>query len=191
MYVGLEENISRYIDLTSEDFQEIKSYFTPKKLRRKQLLLEQGDVGNRMAFIQKGALYSYSTDDKGAIHVVQFAFEGWWMADLFSFFTGEPSKLSIEALEDSELLLINTEKHDYLLSTLPCYESYIRHLYQNAYIAMQRRIEETNGLTAEDKFSRFKEHYAHLLLRVPQHLIASYLGVTPETLSRIRKSATQ
>lgn len=188
MFEGLEKNIRKYIDLSPEEFEEFKRHFTPKKIRRKQLLLEEGEVCNRIAFIEKGAMYSYSTDDKGNIHVVQFAFEGWWIADLYSFFTKEPARLSIEALEDAELLLLQSNKHDELLAKIPLYESYTRILYQNAYVAAQRRIEETTGFSAEEKLSRFMKNHPDWLLRVPQNLVASYLGVTPETLSRIRKN---
>lgn len=188
MFQGLESHVRRYIDLSEEDFELFSKQFTPKKIRKKQLLLEQGEICGRIAFIEKGAMYSYSIDEKGNLRLVQFAFEGWWIADLYSFFTHEPSKLCIEALEDTEVLLLPRERHEQFLKTMPWYEKYTRILYQNAYVAMQRRIEETTGLTAEEKFLRFMEHYSHWLLRVPQHLIASYLGVTPETLSRIRKN---
>jgi CRP-like cAMP-binding protein len=175
------------VSATQEESDEFKSYFTARKLKKKQFLLQEGDVCNKLAFVEKGALYSYSTDLKGAQHVIQFAFEGWWISDLYSFFTQEPSKLNIEALEASELLLIDHEKHQLLLSSQPKYESYMRLLYQNAYVALQKRVESTIGLTAEEKYSRLLEHYPALLHRMPLQLIASYLGVTPETLSRIRK----
>lgn len=191
MFERLEAGIRKYIDFSEEEMAELKRYFIPKKVRKRQLLFEAGDVCSRIAFVEKGGLFSYAMDEKGNSHVVQFAFEGWWMADLYSFFTGETSKISIEALEDSELLLINKEQHEQLLTRIPKYESYMRILYQNAYVAMQRRIEETNGLTAEEKYSRFLTHYSFILNRVPQHLIASYLGITPETLSRIRKQLFQ
>lgn len=187
MFSELEKNLGQHIVLTADEFDRVKRHFVPKKLRRKQFLLEQGDVCTRMAFVTKGALISYSTSEKGSINVVQFAFESWWMADLYSFFTQEPSKLNIEALEDCELLLLKTDQLEPLLAEVPAVESYLRILYQNAYVALQRRVEETIGLTAEQRYIRFMERDGHLLLRVPQHLIASYLGVTPETLSRIRK----
>ena len=140
-----------------------------------------------MTFVESGALFSYSTDAKGAQHVIQFAFEGWWISDLYSFFTQEPSTLNIEVLEDAELLTIDREQHQQLLAQVPRYETYIRLLYQNAYIALQRRVESTIGLTAEEKYVRLLDQYPTILQRMPLNLIASYLGVTPETLSRIRK----
>lgn len=162
-------------------------FFVPGALKKKQFLLREGEVCNRLAFVEKGALFSYSTTPKGAQNVIQFAFEGWWIADLYSFFTREPSKLTIEALEDSELYFIDRSNHEQLLAQLPKYETYTRLLYQNAYIALQRRLESTIGLTAEEKYRRLLDQYPALLHRMPLQLIASYLGVTPETLSRIRK----
>jgi len=176
---------------TDAELQICSSYFMPKKLKRKQFLLQEGDICNRLAFVEKGALCSYSVDAKGAQHVIQFAFEGWWISDLYSFFTGESSNLNIEALEDSEVLLIDREQHQQLLTEVPKYETYIRLLYQNAYIALQRRLESTIGLTAEEKYVRLLEQYPTILQRLPLNLIASYLGVTPETLSRIRKQITR
>lgn len=176
---------------TPEELQECLSYFTPKKLKKKQFLLQEGGVCNRLAFVERGALYSYSTDAKGTQHVIQFAFEGWWISDLYSFFTQEPSNLTIEALEDCELLLIDHEQHHKLLKLVSKYETYIRLLYQNAYIALQRRVESTIGLTAEEKYNRLLSQYPAILQRIPLNLIASYLGVTPETLSRIRKQITR
>lgn len=190
MFSELEKNLRQHITLTTDEFDRVKRYFVPKKLRRKQFMLEASDVCTRMAFVSKGALFSYSTSEKGSVNVVQFAFESWWMADLYSFFTEEPSKLNIEALEDSELLLLKADRLQPLLADVPAMETYLRILYQNAYVALQRRLEETIGLTAEQRYLRFMERDGRLLLRVPQHMIASYLGVTPETLSRIRKQVS-
>ncbi len=187
MYEVLLKSIAEKVESTVEELQICKSYFTPKKLRRRQFLLQEGDICNRLAFVEKGSLYSYSVDEKGVQHVIQFAFEGWWIADLYSFFTMEPSRLSIEALEDSELLLLDREQHNNLLKNVPKYETYTRIIYQNAYVALQRRIEGTLGLSAEEKYTRLLEQFPAILNSVPLHLIASYLGVTPETLSRIRK----
>lgn len=187
MFELLIKSIQAKVPSTEEDLHLCKSHFTPKRLRRKQFFLQEGDVCNRTAFIEKGAMYSYTTDAKGGQRVMQFAFEGFWISDLYSFFTREESKLNIEALEDCELLLLDHEQHEYLLKNVPQYETYTRILYQNAYVALQQRLEGTIGLTAEEKYSKFAEQYSAIINRVPQHLIASYLGVTPETLSRIRR----
>lgn len=189
MFTELERQLEKHVTINAADFEIVKRHFVPKKIRRKQFLLDQGEICTSLAFVEKGALFSYSTTEKGTTNVVQFAFEAWWMADLYSFFTEEPSQLTIEALEDSELLILRADNFQSLLSEVPSLESYFRILYQNAYVALQRRIEATIGLSAEDRYKRLMAEDPHLLLRVPQHLIASFLGVTPETLSRIRRIA--
>ncbi len=190
MFELLIRSIQEKVPTTEEELLLCKTHFTPKKLRRKQFLLQEGDICNRIAFIEKGALYSYTSDAKGGQRVMQFAFESFWISDLYSFFTREPSKLNIEALEDCEILLLDHEQHEYLLKNVRQYESYTRILYQNAYVALQRRLEGTIGLTAEERYAHLIEQYSTIVNRVPQHLIASYLGITPETLSRIRKQMT-
>ena len=190
MYERLSTSIASKVGVSGEELQLCTSYFTPKKFRKRQYLLQEGDVCNRLAFVEQGALHAYSLDAKGATRGIQFAFEGWWIADLYSFFTQEPSSLHIEALEDCEVLLLDREQHHRLLREVPAYETYTRILYQNAYVALQRRVEGTLGLTAEDKYIRLLEQHPSILQRVPLHLVASYLGVTPETLSRIRRQMT-
>ena len=187
MYEVLTRSFLAKASFSEEDLQKCMNYFVPKKIRKRQYVLQEGDVCNKSIFIEKGALYSYTIDDKGTQHVIQFAFEGWWIGDLYSFLTSEPSKMNIEALEDSDVLTIERQDHFKLLSEVPKYETYYRILFQDAYVALQRRVSSTIGLTAEEKYQRLVNQYHSFINRVPLHLIASYLGVSPETLSRIRK----
>src|SRR5699024_10299936 len=147
---------------------------------KRQFLLQEGDVCRQLAFVEKGALFSFSVDSKGDRHVVRFAFDGWWIADLRSFFTGNPSTLNIEILEHSELLILDKENHKKLISKIPAYERYHRIILQNALVALQTRIESALGLTAEEKYSRLLKHNPEFMNRVPLNLVASYLGLTPE-----------
>ncbi len=153
---------------------------------KRQFLLQQGDVCRQLAFVEKGALYSYSVDSKGNQHVLRFAFEGWWIADLQSFFTEKPSTLNIELLEDSELLVLDKKNHEKLLKDIPAYERYHRIIVENAYVALQRRVENALGRTAEEKYARLIQYNPEFMNRVPLNLVASYLGMSPETLSRVR-----
>lgn len=187
MFEQLYKSIKQHTDLTEEEWEICKTKFIPKRLRKRQYLLQQDDVCRRLAFIEKGALFSYSIDEKGTQKVIQFGFEGWWIADLYSFLTNEPSTLNIEALEDCELLLIEKEEHEELIQQVPAIGNYHRILFQNAFVALQRRVEHTIGSTAEEKYRTLIEEFPHSFFnRIPQHLIASYLGITPETLSRVR-----
>lgn len=188
MYELLFQKVNEKVSLTPEEEDVCRSLFIPKKLRKRQYLLQEGDVCKYTAFIEKGALRVYTIDDKGWEHVMQFGIEGWWVSDLYSFLTGEPSTYTIEALEDCELLLINQAAEEELLQKVPKFERYMRILVQGAYIALQRRMMTSMALSAEEKYLRMVSTYPDIVQRVPQHMIASYLGITPETLSRIRKN---
>src|SRR5882724_2619882 len=170
------------ITLTEEEFNLCKPLFSPKKLRKRQFILQEGDVCKYNIFVGKGLLRAYTIDEKGNEHILQFALEGWWTADLYSFFTGEPSLYNIEALEDSELLLITLPSWESLLAKVPVFERYFRILIQNSLIATQRRLLGSLSETAEQKYLKFTKAYPESIQRVPQHMIASYLGITRETL---------
>jgi len=187
MFDLLYKKINEKITLTEEEFNLCKTLFSPKKLRKKQYILQEGDICKYNTFVTKGLLRSYTIDDKGNEHILQFALEGWWTADLYSFFTEEPSLFNIEALEDSELLLITHASWESLLQQLPAFERYFRILIQNNLIATQRRLMESLSETAERKYLKFMKTYPESVRRVPQHMIASYLGITRETLSRLRR----
>lgn len=186
MYELLYKKVSETISITDEEFEFCKTLFIPKKLRKRQYLLQEGDVNKHTAFVSKGLLRSYTIDDKGTEHILQFAFEGWWMGDLYSFLTEEPSMFNMEALEDCELLLITKPSWEMLLDKVPAFEKYFRILIQNNLIATQKRLMGTLSETAEQKYTNLINNFPGCLNRVPQHMIASYLGITRETLSRIR-----
>jgi CRP-like cAMP-binding protein len=187
MFELLHKKISEKISVTDEEFEFCTSLFTSRKLRKKQYLLQEGDVCKYTAFISKGILRSYTVDDKGGEHILQFAMEGWWAADLASFLTDEPSPFNMDALEDAELLLITRPSWEILLEKAPKFERYFRILIQNNLVATQRRLLESMSETAESKYLKFMRSYPESMQRIPQHMIASYLGITRETLSRLRK----
>jgi CRP-like cAMP-binding protein len=190
MFEVLLRNVAERIDLTAEEQQLFKTFFAPKKLRKRQYILQEGDVCKYVAFVEKGMLRSYTIDEKGNEHIMQFAFEGWWIADQFSFITGEPAIYNIDALEDSELLLLSKQAEEQLLQKIPKFERYFRLLLQNNLIATQRRLISSHSQTAEERYQQLIDGCPTIPQRVPQHMMASFLGITPETLSRIRKQMT-
>lgn len=191
MFEQLQESIEEHVSLSDEEWERCKNKFRPKRMLKRQFLLQQGDVCRALTFVEKGALYSHSVDSKGDRHVLRFAFDGWWMADLQSFFTNAPSTLNIEILEDSELLILDRKNHEKLLKEIPAYERYHRIILQNAHVAMQQRMDNALGRTAEEKYGCLLEYNPELINRVPLNLVASYLGMNPETLSRVRRKMSQ
>ena len=187
MFEFLHKKVDETINISEEEFEFAKTLFIPKKLRKKRFLLQDGDPCIYTTFVEKGLLRSFTIDEKGNEHILQFAMQGWWSADLYSFLTGEPSEYNIEALEDSELLLITKPSWDILLEEVPAFERYFRILIQNNLIVTQRRLMGTFSSTAEERYQKLLQDIPDVVQRVPQHMIASYIGITRETLSRIRK----
>lgn len=183
----LYQKITAICSVSTEDYQFFRDLFTPKKLRKRQYFLQEGDVSKYQAFVAKGILRSYTVDEKGGEHILQFASEGWWIADLSSYLTGDPSFLNIDALEDAELLLLSKADWERAMEKLPALEHYFRIILQNHLVATQKRLLQSLAETAEMKYNRFLKTYPECIQRMPQHMIASYLGVTRETLSRVRK----
>jgi CRP-like cAMP-binding protein len=187
MYNQFFQNFNNKVILTPEEEELIKKYLTLKKLRKRQYLLQEGDVCKSVAFVEKGAVRAYSVDDNGNEGIIQFALEGSTISDLYSFLTGETATYNIDAIEDSELLLIKKPAHEELLQKLPKYETYIRFQLTDAYIEMQKRITSIISLSLEERYAYFRSMYPEIIQRVPQHMIASFMGLAPETLSRVRK----
>jgi CRP-like cAMP-binding protein len=181
------EKVNEKVQLTAEEQEACMQYYTVKKLRKRQFLLQEGELCKYVAFVNKGALRRYTVSEKGEEHILQFAFEGWTIADLYSFITGEPSTSYIDALEDCEVLLLSKQSQEELMNTIPKMQRYFFLNIQNAYVALQRRMTAAISLAADEKYLDLVKAYPQIVQRVPQHMIASYLGISPETLSRLRK----
>jgi CRP-like cAMP-binding protein len=171
--------------LSESDIQLIKQTFVPKKLRKRQFFLQEGEVCKYMAFIAKGAMRQYSVDDKGAEHMVRLSIEEWWAGDRESFTMLTPSIYNIDAWEESEVLLA-TKADMNQLSSIPAINEMARQLDNNHAFALQKRVHSSISHPIEKRYADLAKTYPQLLERFPQHIIASYLGVTKETLSRIR-----
>lgn len=183
----LFKHIGKKVQLSEEDKLKIQTFFKEKKLRKRQLLLEQGEVCRHLSFISSGLMRTYNVDEKGNEHMSIFGWEGWWLSDFNSFLTGETSVFSIDAIEPSELLMISRADYEDLTLAVPLMDRYFRILYQNSLVTKEKRLLSSIKHTAEEKYLQLADTNPEMLKRVPQNLIASYLGIAPETLSRIRK----
>ncbi|MGO3109949.1 Crp/Fnr family transcriptional regulator [Sphingobacterium sp. JB170] len=187
MFEVLFAHIEEKVTLTDKEKLAISEFFTFKKIRRKQYILQEGDICKNMVFINKGLLKSYRLDEKGGEHITVFGWEGWWISDLKSFLQQIPATLFIDAVKDTELLVISREDYEELTLAVPVMNRYFRILYENSLVTKDERLISLNRYTAEEKFQRLIDYNPEMIQRVPQHLIASYLGLAPATLSRIRK----
>ena len=188
MYDIIFKHLEEKVKFTEIEKELIKTFFKPKKLKKRQFLVVEGHVCKYMAFVEKGLLKAYNIDEKGNEHVNQFAPEGWWTSDMNSFFSGEISFYSISAMEDSEVLLITNEDFENLTLQVPIMDRYFRLLFQNSLIKKERRLISSHTHNAEEKYKHILENNPDLIKRVPQNLLASYLGLSAETLSRLKKN---
>ena len=191
MHNSLLDYISQHSTskLTSEEEAVIVATFQPKKLRKKQYFLQEGDVCKYVGFIVKGAMRQYSVDDKGIEHIVHLYIENWWVSDRESALMLTPSKYNIDAWEDTELLVATIADMADLMEKIPSFGQMTRLMDSRNAIASQRRLNSTISNAAEKRYEEFANNQPQFIQRFPQHLIASFLGITKETLSRIRKQA--
>jgi len=191
MYDLILKSIGAYVQLDKREEEIFKSVLKHRTLRKRQYLLQAGDVAKHENFVIKGCLRAYTVDEQAHEHIAMFGLEGWWITDLYSFLTNAPATQHIDALEDSEVLSIEKSDLEKLYLEVPKFDRFFRILLQNAFVANQQRILASISQTAEQQYDAFIKKYPSLEQRIPQHQIASYLGITPETISRIRKQKTR
>ncbi|ASK29477.1 cyclic nucleotide-binding protein [Chryseobacterium sp. T16E-39] len=179
------------ITLSNDEIELIKSVAILKRLRKHQYLLQEGDVWKFNAFISSGLVKTFSIDTKGQEHIMNFSPENYWTGDRESLTTGNPSEFNIIALENSEVILIKKEDFSILCSTIPQFNDMVNEILHRSFLFSQKRIHANISLSAEEKYQDFIKKNPHIINRIPQHMIASYLGVSPETLSRIRTQASK
>lgn len=179
-------NIGKYVHLESDEQQLILAVMHPRRLRKRQYFLQEGDVSTHSAYVLSGCIRNYFIDRDGFEHILQFAIEGWWASDLSSFINQQPGRLNIDALEDSELLTLSRIDQLALCEKCPKMEKYFRILSENSLASHQNRLLENLSLTAKERYINFAKKYPLFMQRLPQNQIAAYLGITPEFLSKIR-----
>jgi len=187
MFESFAVYLTEKASLTPEDLKLVEAVTVAKKLRKRQYLLQQGDISHQNCFIAKGCLRLYRIGEDGNERILRFGIENWWMADYESYNSGQPSKCNIDALEDSELLLIEKNELDALYKAIPKLHNFRVMLEAKSFDASQNRILSIISETAEQRYETFIRSYPEIFNRVPLHMIASYLGVSRETLSRVRQ----
>ena len=187
MYPALINHIRNYIELDEDQIRIIDKYFRRLKLKNKEYLLEGGQICKSYFFIEKGCVRMFFNTDKGTEQITQFAMENWWITDYFSFADQNVSEYNIQAIEKSEILVIDHRSFNQLVEELPVLERYFRIIMQRAVAASQLRIKLLYDLSKEELYLHFSSYFPEFVQRVPQYMLASYLGLTPEYLSEIRK----
>jgi len=184
----LREYLGQRGAFSDDEFAFVESVFAARTLPAGGFLQRAGDVWLHAAFVASGCLRSYVIDAKGKEHIVQFAPETWWLADGVSLMSGTPSQYFVDAVEDSELLLLDGPSHQRLLNQVAGYAAAFQTGIQRHVAAKDQRIATALSSSAEERYQDFLKTYPSIAQRVPQFMLASYLGVSPETLSRIRRS---
>lgn len=188
MHELLIQNIKELVSVDNTESILIKEAFKPVTLKKKQFLLRQGERSDHMRFIVKGCLRLYSVDELGKEHILQFGIKGWWMNDLYAYLTREPATFFIQAITDSIILQIRRDRLDALFDQIHMMDRFFRIKTQNGYVALQERTIKSMSQTAEERYAEFVYRYRTMEQQIPQYMIASYLGITPEHLSTVRKN---
>lgn len=192
MWELLLQNIAKKgVDLAPDEIEILKSLFSHKKFRKHQYILQEGDVAMHDNFIIRGIARMYRVDDKGQEHILRFTPEDWWTGDLASFLSRKPTIYNVDCLEDTEVLRISSADLETLFEKVPPMNKYFRLLYQKSLISYSLRLTSALSKSATERYEEFITTYPHIEQRVPNHQIASYLGITPQSLSRIRSQASE
>lgn len=182
-------HIKEVISIDAADQSYFLSLLKYRKVRRRQYILQAGDVCRHETYIINGCMRSYFIDENEAEHVMMFATENCWIGDGLSFSSGNPSSVNIDALEESEIFQIDKPSLEALYERIPAFERFFRIKFQTAFIAEQQRVICNFTKSAQDRYITFLERFPGLEQRVPQHQIASFLGITPQFLSQVRTMA--
>ncbi len=189
MQNNIRKNIEAKINqkLTDTEFEKLSELFVPIQLGNKIQFVIESKVCRNLFFVDAGATHTFIIDKKGEAHTVQFGFEGYWIGDMFSFFSGNPAIFNLETLESTTLFAMSHTDFEKACEQIPKFELFFRILVQNGYLSSLQRIAKSFSEDAEQRYLSLIENHPDLPQRVPQYLVASYLGIKPQSLSRIRQ----
>jgi len=183
----LISHLTKYIEIDSEDIPLILAYFQHVRLHKKENILEEGQICKAHYFVVKGCIRLFFVNEKGVEQTTQFAIENWWLTDYFAFQNHQISGFYIQAVENTDLIALSLQSQEELFIQFPQMEKYFRLIYQRAYAASQLRMKYQYDFSREELYHHFNDRFPEFIQRIPQYLLASYLGFTPEYLSEIRK----
>jgi CRP/FNR family transcriptional regulator len=186
MYASLLAHIKRFVSLAPEEEEILLKYLQQKQIKNKELVLKSGQVCDAYYFVAQGVLRMYTITDSGNEHIIQFGIDNWWLCDYTSFDTKKPSQFNIQALEPSTLIIIDRKVQEELFEKIPKLERYFRLILQRAYSATLIRVHYIFTTSGEARYHHFNNLFPEFVQRIPQYMLASYLGFTPEFLSKIR-----
>jgi CRP-like cAMP-binding protein len=182
----IDKNIAKHINLTEAETERFHELLSLRKLKKKQFLLQEGQISRDTTFVVEGCFRGYTIDKNGFEHILSFAPPDWWMGDLYSFLSEKPCFLNIQAIEDTQFFVISKENQNKLYEEIPKFERYFRIIIEKSLISYQQRLLNNLSLTAEERFIAFCQKYPTLIQSLQQKYVASYLGVTPEFFSKMR-----
>lgn len=191
MFDNFKNYLESKITLSDQELELIKDVCILKKLQKRQYLAQEGDVWQYNAFVSNGLLKTFSIDQKGQEHIMNFSPENYWTGDRESLTTGNPSNFNIQALENSEIILIKKDDFEYICQKIPQFYKMVNDILHKSFLVSQKRIHANMSLSIEEKYQNFIQQFPSVANRIPQHMIASYLGISAETLSRIRAQSAK
>lgn len=184
---SLLEYIKNYVSLTTEEESFLTSKVTYRKYAKGQYIVQQGDVCKHQCFVVSGCTKTFHIDDSGQEHIVMFSIQNWWTSDMGSFISKIPADYNIQCIENTELIMFSSEAMEELYSEIPKLERFFRQIIERALVASQKRIVRSFSLSAKDRYLYFRNQYPKIEKLIPQYMVASYLGITKEFLSKIKK----
>ncbi|GAA4304158.1 Crp/Fnr family transcriptional regulator [Aestuariibaculum suncheonense] len=182
----LLNSISKYISLTDKEIEYLESKVFVRKYLKGQYIVQQGDVCKYECYVLSGCTKTFYIDKEGQEHIIMFSIEDWWTSDMGSFISQTPADFNVQCLENSELIMISYDVVEDLYREIPQLERFFRKIVERAFVASQKRIVRNFSLTAKEQYLYFREQYPLIEQRIPQYMIASYLGITKEFLSKIK-----
>ncbi len=186
-YQSLLDYINAVVPLTKSEEVELTNLVTKRKYLKGQFILQQGDIAQQQCFLVSGCTKMFHSDDSGQEHIILFAVENWWTSDIGSFISQTPADFNVQCIEDTEVIQISAQNIETLFIAIPKLERFFRKIIEKAFVALQKRMVRNFSLTAKERYIIFRSTYPELEQRIPQYMIASYLGITKEFFSKMKR----